>query len=44
MVPKNGGCACVPASERVYTCGTEREEERERSMFDVDFEVSRTSF
>ncbi len=42
MVPKNGGCACVPASERVSE--TERKGERERSMFDVDFEVSRTSF
>lgn len=42
MVPKNGGLACVSACECV--CGTERERERERSMFDVDFEVSRTSF
>lgn len=28
----------------VYVWNREREKERERSMFDVDFEVSRTSF
>lgn len=28
----------------VYVWNREMEEERERSMFDVDFEVSRTSF